>query len=180
MNIVDKNLSVNMYRATLDNLPDYPLPAGYQIRPFVPGDEQEWVRIESATERFIPITAEVFFKEFGTDSKLLAERQLFLVNPHGVAIGTATAWLDDNHYGQSYGRFHWLAIHPDWQGRGLSKPLLAQTCRRLRELGHDKAYLVTSTARLKAIKLYLKFGFLPEIRGAEDEQIWGQLREPLA
>ncbi len=178
MNIIEKNLYVIMRRETLANLPDYPLPPGFQVRHYAEGDEQEWVRIESAAERD-PITLELFRKEFGNDPVLLAERQLFLLNPQGMAIGTATAWFDDNYQGHPFGRFHWLAIHPDWQGRGLSSPLVARTCGQLRALGHDQAYLVTSTGRLQAIRLYLKFGFVPEIRGLEEEQIWAQVYEQL-
>ena len=70
------------------------------------------------------------------------------------------------------GRVHWMAILPEFQGRGLGKALLAAICRRLRELGHERAYLHTSAARLAAIQLYLQFGFAPVVRNAAEEAAW--------
>jgi GNAT superfamily N-acetyltransferase len=52
-----------------------------------------------------------------------------------------------------------VAILPDYQGRGLSKPLLSQALRRLWELGHTRAYLTTSAERMVALRLYERFGF---------------------
>ena len=176
MSIIDRNVTVTMCRETLTRIPLYPLPPGHQIRAYLPGDEHEWVRIESTADRFNTITIELFRREFGDDPTLLAERQFFLLDRRGGVIGTATAWFDDNHHGHRYGRIHWVAIHPDWQGQGMSKPLLTRVCSRLHELGHDKAYLVTSTGRINAINLYLQYGFLPEINGAEDERVWDQVK----
>lgn len=176
MNIIDRNVSVTMCRDTLTGIPVYSLPHGYQIRPYLPGDEHEWVRIESDADRFNAISIELFRKEFGNDPALLGERQFYLLDSLGAAIGTATAWFDDAHCGQPYGRIHWVAIHPDCQGKGLSKPLMTSVCTRLHELGHEKAYLVTSSARINAINLYLHLGFRPEILGPEDESCWEQLK----
>lgn len=67
---------------------------------------------------------------------------------------------------------HWVAIAPQAQGRGLSKPLLAAVCRRIRELGDDRAQLGTSTWRIPAVNLYLHFGFVPHIRHDEDRAAW--------
>src|SRR5207248_4802613 len=96
--------------------------------------------------------------------RLLVERQCYLLNAFGQAIGTGTAWFNDNFEGKSFGRVHWLAILPEFQGRGLGKPLLTAICSRLRDLGHERAYLTTSTQRIPAIRLYLRFGFVPLIR----------------
>ncbi len=175
INISVRNVKVTMCRDSLTGIPVYSLPHSYQIRSYLPGDEHEWVRIESAADQFNVISIELFRKEFGNDPAPLFERQLYLLDGQGTAIGTATAWFDDAHRGQSYGRIHWVAIHPDHQGKGLSKPLMSSVCSRLHELGHEKAYLVTSSARISAIKLYTQFGFRPEIHGAEDKSVWDQL-----
>jgi GNAT superfamily N-acetyltransferase len=107
----------------------------------------------------------------------LPERQLFLLDCEGVAVGTATAWFNNDYRGEKCGRIHWVAIVPEHQGRGLSKPLLSAACRRLEELGHHKAYLVTSSVRIPAISLYLRFGFAPDVRSDEDKKVWNEIME---
>jgi len=72
---------------------------------------------------------------------------------------------------------------PRMQGRGLSKPFLSIVLKRMRELGHDRACLVTQTVRIPAINLYRKFGFIPHIRNRLDKTAWQQigpkLKQPL-
>ena len=50
--------------------------------------------------------------------------------------------------------------------------MLSTICQRLRELGHERAYLHTSAARIATIQLYLQFGFAPVARNAEEEAAW--------
>jgi len=71
-----------------------------------------------------------------------------------------------------YGLVHWVAIVPEEQGKGLANPLMMAVCNRLKELGYNRAYLNTSTARLPAVSLYLNFGFMPEINNDRDKQVW--------
>ena len=155
----------------MDNIPVYPLPEGFSFRFYVPGDENSWVKLQSNADKFNKIDLDLFRREFGNDADILKQRMLFLLNPEGEIIGTAAAWLNND-----YGRVHWVAVHPDYQGKGLSKPLLSAVCEKLVLLGHDKAYLTTSSARIPAINLYLEFGFLPQIIGPDDKKIWESLK----
>ncbi len=176
MGVVEKNLRVSMICEGLEQVPSFSLPGGFSMRSYIPGDEALWVEVYSAAEKYLTINLELFRKEFGGDPEPLSKRQLFLMDPAGLCVGTATAWFNDDYYGRPIGRIHWVAIRPEFQGRGLSKPLMGAACARLRELGHRAAYLVTSTGRVPAINLYLSLGFAPDIRSPEDEQIWAELK----
>ena len=68
-----------------------------------------------------------------------------------------------------------MAVIPECQGRDLSKPLMVLVLTRMAELGHDRVFLRTSTARLPAINLYAQFSFVPSLRSAEDREVWRQL-----
>jgi GNAT superfamily N-acetyltransferase len=161
-----------MKRDALAAIPQAPLPQGFSIRRYRPGDRDTWVAVYSAAEPFIPITPEVFDREFHGDEAGLRARMLFLCAPDGRAIGTSTAWYDDLNHDPAAGRIHWVAILPEFQGRGLAKPLLSASLRRLRALGHRHAYLITSTARIPAITLYLRYGFRPVPRTEAESAAW--------
>jgi GNAT superfamily N-acetyltransferase len=77
--------------------------------------------------------------------------------------------------GGRWGRVHWVAILPEHQGQGLGSPLMTAICHRLRDLGHTRAFLRTAANRAAAIKLYLRFGFEPHPRNAEEERLWPEI-----
>ena len=163
---------VRMIRPGLADLGAYPLPPGFRLRSYQAGDRDRWLRIITATEQHLPVTAGLHHRAFGTDEAELAGRQLFLEAPDGAAVGTATAWFGSEPFSPDWGRVHWLAILPRWQGQGLSSPLLDATLQRLHDLGHQRAYLITEIVRRPAIRLYLKFGFTPDIRTEAEAAIW--------
>ena len=179
MDIVRRDISVDMIRNNLDGIPRYPLPAGYSVHWYKPGDEELWLAIWVAAERHFAITPELFQREFEKGRELLGDRQFFLLDAAGSAIGTATAWFDESYHGRPFGRVHWVAIVPQIQGQGLSKSMMTITCERLRELGHARACLGTSTAKLAAINLYSSFGFVPDIHSEEDLNAWRELEPHL-
>lgn len=168
---------VIMIREHLRDIPRVELAGGFTLRLYQPGDESQWLRIHLAADRLQPVTPDLFKIQFGSNPQLLAYRQFYLQAPDGVVIGTATAWFNDDFEGRRFGRIHWVAILPEYQGRGLSRPLLSATCHRLRELGHDCAYLTTSTARVPAINLYRRFGFVPLIKTPEEAEVWERFDE---
>lgn len=175
MNIVERNASLDLVRETLNGIPDHGLPPGYSVRWFEPGDEKLWVEVYSAAERYFEVTPELFAREFGHDAAALPARQFFLMDEGREAVATATAWWDEDYDGGAWGRVHWVAVVPGRQGRGLAKPLMTIVCRRLRDLGHTRACLTTSSGRVPAVNLYLKFGFVPNIRSEEELAAWQAL-----
>ncbi len=58
----------------------------------------------------------------------------------------------------------------------MSKPLMKAICERLRELGHDRAYLTTNTLRVRAIALYAVFGFKAYWETEKEKAAWAGLR----
>lgn len=175
MTIAKRNLPLKMSRANLENVPEFAWPAGFTLRWYQPGDEAHWLRIHRAADRFNEISPALYERQFGPDKETLVSRQCYLLAPNLNAIGTATAWFDNDFQGCRWGRVHWMAIIPEFQGRGLAKPLMTAICLRLHELGHEHAYLSTSTARHAAIGLYLRFGFEPLIRSENDAAVWHEV-----
>ncbi|MBE7499779.1 MAG: GNAT family N-acetyltransferase [Verrucomicrobiales bacterium] len=167
---------MQMVRRHLEALPTFPLPAGYALRMFERGDAATWARLVQAADLHQAVSADRHREVFGEDLDTLRQRQFFLTAPGGEAVGTATAWYGSGGWERDWGRVHWVAIRPDCQGRGLSKPLLHAVLERLRRLGHRRAYLITETVRRAALRLYLRFGFEPDLRRAEDRSVWMDLR----
>lgn len=150
-----KEDEVTMWRADLENLPDFALPDGFTLRAFEPGDDAKWWQIHERADPLMAHRSGSHREFFGSDFDALHARQLFLVSPNGEAIGTASAWWDDD----ETGRVHWVAIVPEFQGRKLAKPLIARVLQLLRAHGHSRAILTTSRQRPRAIALYRGFGF---------------------
>ena len=168
------NIGLCMLRENLEGLPRCDPPEGFRIRSYEPGDEEAWVRIHLLADKHNQATPEIFRDEFGGSVKDLRARQLYLCEGDD-AVGTASAWygaLD----GRPFGRVHWVAIVPEMQGRGLASPLLSAVCRRMAEMGHERAYLTTNAVRVPAINLYLKFGFKPWPRSEEEQEAWRRLK----
>ena len=172
MSIFEKNISVTMIRTDFEDLHVYNLPADFSIRWFEADDVDEWVKLYSSADEFNTITTELFHREFGNDSRLWHDRICFILDEDQRYIATAAAWYDNDFQGQCWGRIHWVAILPEMQGRGFAKPLMSIICSKLKELGHEKVYLATSTARVPAINLYWKFGFVPDVSTSEKQSVW--------
>ena len=146
---------VAMARPNFDGWPVHSLPTGFSIRAYQSGDATHWRAIHERADPFNSFDDITFATWFGNDEDQLRARQRFVLAPDGVPIGTATAWFDS----PEIGRVHWVAIVPQFQGRGLARPLLSHIGQTLQELGHNRAVLTTSLERPVAVALYRKFGF---------------------
>ena len=172
-------LRVVMVRPDMANIPRHALPPGFSLRFYRDGDAATWTAIEQAADTLDRITDERFARVFGADLSAMFRRCYFLVSPDGRDIGTTTAWYDRNYQGKPWGRIHWVAVLPEFQGRGLGKAMLSAAMNRLRVLGHRRAILGTQTPRLVAIRMYLDFGFLPDLSAPDAARAWKMVRDAL-
>lgn len=203
-NVTIPDVSVHMVRPPFSAMPlrsptgstFLSLPETYQFRTYRPGDQKAWTAIQQAAEQFLIIQDTLFDEQFGDELEQLPSRMYFIdwVDAEGnsTAVGTATAWWTDAwqltipqnpesiHLG-SWGKVHWVAIHPAHQGKGLSKPLMHQVMSTIAR-HNDRAMLGTSTGRVPAIKVYLDLGFLPEpneLNNAGIKDAWHKLNQVL-
>ncbi len=179
---MNPGLRLKMVRDDLAGLPELaPPPRKLTIRPYAPGDETAWASLIEAAYPEIGPDPDRFAQVFGDDRAALPERLGFLVTAEGdQVLGTAAAWCGGAEGRADQGRIHWVAIHPDVQGAGLSRPLVVWALHRLAALGHRDAYLMTEDFRLPAIGLYRTLGFRPEPRDETEEQAWAEILPLLA
>jgi len=168
-----------MVRPSLAGFPREPVPAPFFLRSYRPGDEKQWYGIHIEADRYSNITPELFEKQFTSDARQLAARQIYLCNGAGRPVGTITAWRNEHFPGHNWGRVHWVAIIPQYQGRGLARGMLSACLERLEKLMYDGAYLTTSTVRTAAVNLYLRYGFRPCIAGARDVKAWRSMLDAI-
>ena len=169
-----RDIPVQMVRETLDDSPAHKLPNGYSIRWYEAGDELHWMRIHLECEGYAPLRTTLFREQFGTDEDELKRRVAFVCREDGVPVSTNTAWMSDWN-GRHWGQVHWVATIREEQGKGLSKPMMTAVMERLRELGHERAFLKTNTLRVRAIALYAGFGFKPYWESDEEREAWEEL-----
>jgi ribosomal protein S18 acetylase RimI-like enzyme len=168
----EKVFEVMMVRENLTGFPISHLPELFTFRLFRPGDAETWVRIHLEAEPYHHVDKALHEREFDTDEIVLSLRQYFVCTPEGREIATASAWFNDDLIGRNYGRIHWVAVSPDYQGKGIAQALTRRLCERFVELGHSKALVTTENFRTNAIHIYRKFGFVPAPRNGQEDIFW--------
>lgn len=173
-----ENIPVTMIRTDLNNMSLFNVPSGYKIRLFREGEEQIWMEVATSSGLFETMeqARARYDEEFAAYVAELTERCFFMENDQGKPIGTAMAWYQSDFLGECYGRIHWVGMIPEYQGKGLAKPLLSAALHRLAQ-SHGRAYLTTQTMSYKAIRMYLDFGFAPWPHTPDSEEAWRILRE---
>ncbi len=151
-------------RDDLDDIPEYRLPEGFHFVFYKSGDRDAWIDIEKSAKEFESVEQGlVSWNRYyeGKDSELV-NRMVFVENENGEKVATASAFYDV--YGRDKsgaGWLHWVAVRREYQGRGLSKPLIAYVLHVMKSLGYTHAKIPTQTTTWLACKIYLDFGFVP-------------------
>ncbi|MBR5546016.1 MAG: GNAT family N-acetyltransferase [Clostridia bacterium] len=158
-----------MERLDLNDLPECALPDGYRFVFYQHGDRDAWINIEQSAKELHSFEqgVQVWEQYYGGVEDTLHKRMLFIENEQGVKVATATAYYDANgELPPERGQVHWVAVRRDHQGKGLARPLIAQTLKVMKERGHTEAMLHTQTTTWVAVRLYLQFGFRPMAENA--------------
>lgn len=173
-------VELEFLRNDLKDIPQYHLPKGYRFVFYQPGDRDIWIAIEQSAKEFETYKQglESWNRYYGGKEDMLPKRMVFIENEAGEKVATATAYYDI--YGKDQtgaGWLHWVAIRREYQGRGLSKPLIAFTLGLMQGLGYDHAMLSSQTTTWLACKIYLDFGFHPHPESVKENRIgWNILK----
>lgn len=166
MNTIDRTLKyVDLYLVNndLDTIKEYKLPDGYRFVLFNDGDELDWVNIEMSSGEFLTFEEgiDAFKHYYGNHYEYLKKSCIFIENEQGEKIATSTAFYLEKLLDDITGNVHWVSIKKEYQGKHLSKPLISETLKLMRRLGHKKTLLHTQTHTWLAVKVYLDMGFIP-------------------
>jgi len=169
---------VTMIRPDLRNIPQVAFPEGFGIRPMRLDEVGVWTDIHRDSEEHFKISDTLFYSQFGQDLQAVQWRCFLITNEKGVAVGTISAWYERDYKGQDYGQIHWLAVRPAYRRRGLAKAALSFALNKLAQW-HERCFLDSSTERLPALKLYLDFGFVPDLSKEQAVENWRGVKDKL-
>ncbi|HEV7195576.1 MAG TPA: mycothiol synthase [Pedococcus sp.] len=168
---------LQMRRSLDEPLPDVDLPAGFALRSFLPGlDEQEWLSVNARAFTDLP-------DQGGWTTSDLHQRMAApWFDPAGFLI--ATTAMDPPSQGERIAGFHWTKIHdrvrstgpdaheherigevyvvgidPSQQGHGLGRALTLAGLHRLKAAGLSTVMLYVDDANAAAVGLYRALGF---------------------
>lgn len=149
--------SLRMHRRLNGELPDHPVPPGYELRCLRPGEEEAWVGLRNACFPDDPWPGERYRVELA-DSPVYELDRVLVATREGRLAATTIAWEAD--YGEAPGGLiHWVGVHPRHRGLGLAKALNARALRQMAERGYGEAWLNTSRRFQPAVGLYHRLGF---------------------
>ncbi len=169
---------LTMVRPHMRDLPDWSAPDGFSVHHLRSDDIGLWVDIVRDAEQYIDISYDRFYDSFGRDFGEIESRCFILLDSRGCGAATCSAWYRSAFFGEDYGQLHWLYVRPAFQQKGLGKALISLVLRELKR-HHDKTLLITSSARISALKLYLKSGFLPFASDEKEAERWMDVGEIL-
>lgn len=153
-----------LLEGSLDSICEYPLPDGYYFEFYQDGDRDTWIEIEKSAKEFSSYDEglDAWNRYYSGRENELYNRMVFVVNESGEKVATATAFYDINGKDKSgAGWLHWVAVKRDYQGKGLSKPLITYVLHVMKALGYNHVKIPTQTNTWLAVKVYLDLGFRP-------------------
>ncbi len=147
-----------------DDAGDPALPAGYTVRAFEPGrDDEDWVRLNAAAFASHPEQGRLTVADlreridqpwFDPAGFLLVERDGRVVAFHWTKVEKGEA-----RHGNGTGEVYVVGVDPDEQGRGLGGPLTALGLAHLARRGLTEVHLYVDGDNTAARRTYERLGF---------------------
>lgn len=142
----------------LDAPPDAPLPAGYTLRTYRPGDEAPFFQImaragwpgwdEARLQPWLP--------------RILPHGWFLVVHEAtGAIVASAMALRDEREFGSQGGELGWVVCDPEHQGKRLGAVVSTAATLRLLAEGCRPIHLYTEEWRFAALRTYLRLGYVP-------------------
>jgi mycothiol synthase len=153
-----------MIRPSLEDIPDTPLPAGLEVRPYQPEDLPAiWYAVEEAyVPEGGPPPSGVFPEDFRNSTfqpELWQVAWDVATNRVVGSVMTYIHYLENKAMGIQRGYTEGISTVPGWQRRGVAKALIARSLKVQRALGMTESGLVVSSLKPGNRKLYESCGF---------------------
>ena len=148
-----------LFERTLDELPAIPLPAGFTVQG-VGNAADGRLRAQvthgafSAHDEWEGYAAA--YAQFIGSAVYAGERDVFVRSPDGRGASACTIWFDPVN---GVGLFEPVGTHPDFQGKGLGKAVMAEGLRRMKAAGMTRAIVGFDPNNAAALALYTAMGF---------------------
>jgi ribosomal protein S18 acetylase RimI-like enzyme len=140
----------------LDELPAPSLNGEYVIR-HVRGDEDVPARVAAHRSAFAPSKmTEAKHRAVMMSPTYRPELDLIVVAPDGTIAAYCIVWLDE---ANAHGVFEPVGCHSDHRQRGLTKAVMFEGMRRIREMGAVTASVISHPTEIAANRLYASVGF---------------------
>ena len=148
-----------LFERTLDSLPTVRLPPGFTVdgvRGFEDGQQRALVTFAAFGVREDWETYRANYRRFMESDVYDGARDLMVRSPDGRGASVCTIWFDTVN---RIGLFEPVATHPDFQGQGLGKAVMAEGLRRMYAAGMRRAILGFDPNNAAALALYTSMGF---------------------
>ena len=170
------SMEISAERARL--MPAAPVPDGFDVRAFRPGDEESWIDLIS-TGGFGDRWTRSRFDEYLEGAERRAGSRLAVSRADGRILAATFASLEDGE--NDVGRLDFVVAHPEVRGTGLGRAVCSAVVQYLiNKRGCGSVVLYTDDWRTPAIGLYLSMGFKPRLNRPDMPARWDAIRANLA
>jgi ribosomal protein S18 acetylase RimI-like enzyme len=156
--IVPVDLPAPLFERTLDALPPIQLPEGFTVQGVHNLDDGR-LRAAVTHGAWLKDDWAVYwaeYQQFIGSAVYDGARDLFVRSPDGRGASACTIWFDPVN---GVGLFEPVGTHPDFQGRGLGKAVMAEGMRRMKAAGMNRAVVGFDPNNAAALALYTSMGF---------------------